>query len=201
MLFLSRISFILLLVLSMSGCGLKWTYNHLDWIVDWYKGDYLQLDESQEAEFDKALTQLQTWHRYQALPQYQAFLARLETALLDPISPSQFRDFAKETETFGQTLFMQIGNQFAPLLASLSPDQVTYLFDQFADNNHAFYQKRIAISETEKQANKSRKFVNFLQRWLADLTEPQQQLTDTLEKQQLHLETHFLASRVKWQNC
>ncbi len=66
------------LVLVMTGCSTKFTYNNLTWLAYWYLDDYVELTSEQKKVIDQKLYDWQLWHRYQELPKYQAHLKQLQ---------------------------------------------------------------------------------------------------------------------------
>ena len=73
------ISFLLCLLLS--ACSTKLAYNYLDWILEWYVADLVNLTEDQEWQLNGALTRELVWHRKQQLPLYIKSLDELSDAI------------------------------------------------------------------------------------------------------------------------
>lgn len=51
-----RLALALVTILVLSGCGVRFFYSQLDWLVPWYLRDYVTLDDSQRALLDRRLT-------------------------------------------------------------------------------------------------------------------------------------------------
>ena len=66
-----------LLCLLLSACSTKLAYNYLDWILEWYVADLVNLTEDQEWQLNDALTKELAWHRKQQLPLYIKSLDQL----------------------------------------------------------------------------------------------------------------------------
>ena len=54
--------------LLLVGCGLRFAYSQLDWLLQRYLRDYVTLDAGQRGEFDRRLAGLLDWHCRSHLP-------------------------------------------------------------------------------------------------------------------------------------
>ena len=71
---LHRLFLIACSALLLVGCGLRFAYSQLDWLLPWYLRDYVTLDAGQRGEFDRRLAGLLDWHCRSHLPEYVALL-------------------------------------------------------------------------------------------------------------------------------
>ncbi|MEE4280066.1 MAG: DUF6279 family lipoprotein [Halieaceae bacterium] len=72
----------MLLVLLLAGCSsTTFFYNRLDFLVPWYLGRYVDLDDDQGDWLDERLEPLLVWHRGEELPRYDALLRLIEADL------------------------------------------------------------------------------------------------------------------------
>lgn len=96
-----RLSILLLLSLSLSGCAVRLLYNWLDWAIEWKLDDYFSLTRQQSKALDAQVGPLLQWHRREALPRYVRALRSLSFDLRHPLSEAQV---AQYMDTFEQLM-------------------------------------------------------------------------------------------------
>lgn len=70
---------ILLAVLLLGGCSLRFAYGKLDWLVPWYVRDFVTLNAGQRSDLDRRLAVQLTWHCRTQLADYAAGLRDAQT--------------------------------------------------------------------------------------------------------------------------
>ena len=76
---LRRLILIACSALLLAGCGLRFAYSQLDWLLPWYLRDYVTLNAGQRSELDVRLAGLLDWHCRSHLPEYVALLRAANT--------------------------------------------------------------------------------------------------------------------------
>ena len=114
-----RLSILLLLSLSLSGCAVRLLYNWLDWAIEWKLDDYFSLTRQQSKALDAQVGPLLQWHRREALPRYVRALRSLSFDLRHPLSEAQVAQYMDTFEQLMQQLadgLKQPANRFATTL-------------------------------------------------------------------------------------
>ena len=194
-----KIFFILSLILLMTGCSLRFYYNKINWLVSWYKNEYLQLNEVQEKQFKNALNKLLKWHRFEALPQYAIFLETIEEDFAKPLDQEQLISHQKTIGKFANEFFVRASNNFAPILATLSKDQINYLFDALNESNDKYLEKQVSAPEDDIRLERLEGIKNWLERALGEITKKQEEETKTLVFSQTLFGQFRFGNRLKWQ--
>lgn len=165
---------ILLLVMTfLSGCTLRTAYNYLDWYLAWQVGDYVELTDEQEQQFDRAVEEFISWHRQRELPRYRDMLTELKMAV-----EQQDPDKLKATLSAARTLWLDSAQQIAPnailLLNKLSTEQRQQLVQNIRSKqqeDHDKWRERELRSVDKKQQES----VDRLVETLGDITQQQRQ--------------------------
>ena len=171
-------SFLLLLVsvLIITGCGPRWYYHHLDWMIPWYIDDYLTLDSRQSSNLGKRLASQLDWHCRTQLPEYAAFLRSVARDFEDPDRDVPRERLAHHLSTlrgYWKDLMATIGPDAADILVTASDTQIDELFDNLEKDNQELEQKFVDPPEDELLEKRVERMVERLGRWVDDLNDPQ----------------------------
>ncbi len=127
---------LVLLMLFMSGCSSKLAYNNLNWLIYWYMDDYVELNDQQEAIFDKRLEQWIDWHRSEEMPRYIAHLNAVRNDLNDDsLTESRLLSHYEKATAHWQRLRAEITPELANMAQKLSDEQVIRLFAALEKDN------------------------------------------------------------------
>ena len=70
----ARLLILLCSALLLGGCGVRFAYSQLDWLVPWYLRDYVSFDAGQRSLLDQRLAARLDWHCRAHLPDYVGLL-------------------------------------------------------------------------------------------------------------------------------
>ena len=123
-------------VLLITACSSKFAYKNLDWLVYWYIDDYIELNDAQEATFDKYLKEWLRWHKEQELTQYHSQLTALrEDVQSDNLSYEVIEQHVIRVGTHWDRLRVELAPQLADMAVTLTDEQVIMLFAAFEKEN------------------------------------------------------------------
>lgn len=178
-----RIITVIMCTLFLSGCSFSFVYNKLDWWVNWYLDDYVELDKAQQHVFDKAFEQLHLWHRKNELMRYHEHLKRFQDRVNqiengNPISADEIYAHLYEMQDHWYRFVDHAEPYLTPLLAQLSAEQKRQLIATLQKRNDnlvkeredSTYEKR--IKENIKSQKKSFK------KWFGKLSKAQNVLVE-----------------------
>lgn len=133
---LARFCLLCLVPLLLAGCGVRFAYTQLDWLVPWYLRDYVTLAPAQRTELDRRLGALLDWHCRAQLPDYAALLRDTEAALrAGPLTATQLDALLGRGEDLWAALMAAVAPEAAALLAGLDDAQVDELAAAFEKRN------------------------------------------------------------------
>jgi hypothetical protein len=131
-----KIIFVFCFSVLLYGCSSKFVYNNLDWIIEWYVDDYVQLSAQQNLLVEKRLDVLHQWHREEELIKYRDQLEQIATDLDNlPVDIGQLDAHLQQIFVHWQTMRKQVSYELATLAPTLNSKQVNYLFTQLEDRN------------------------------------------------------------------
>ncbi len=182
-------------VLLLGGCSSKLAYNNLDWLVYWYMDDYIELNNRQEAMFDKQLDNWIDWHRSKELPAYINHLKLVKEDLAENRLTEQrlLSHYTKATEHW-QRLREEITPPLASMAGELSDEQVIRLFAALEKDNKETEEKIEETnewSEQERMEDRVESLEEDMEERIGRLTEEQKQLIQDMAP-------GFMPSRELW---
>jgi len=124
------------IIIFLSGCSTKFTYNNLDWLIHWYIDDYVSLSDNQEALFDEYFADWQSWHRSEELGKYIEHLKSLKADLdSEELSAAQIEGHLLDSRQHWERLRDRVSPELADMAAKLTDEQVSSLFEELREEN------------------------------------------------------------------
>jgi hypothetical protein len=175
---MKKFIFIICLLLVASGCGPRWIYPHLGWLIPFYVDDYISLNRQQSSSLEKRLLRVLDWHCRTQLPVYAQSLRELAKDLEDPrrpISYERLQYYVNQFIAHWRDLSKQIGPEMADILATASDEQLAELFQNIEKKNKKFKSDYVDIP-LEKQAEKRKeRITKDIKKGISRLTAEQKQ--------------------------
>ncbi|MDR9829367.1 DUF6279 family lipoprotein [Vibrio sp. FNV 38] len=167
---------IIVLALMLSGCGFRFLYNNLDWLVVEYLDDYVELDHDQEQWLAGKVMLLSEWHRQHEIPNYVDHLDQL--IKLD-LSTFTARDLAEQKQQFkqhGERLVTEIEPQLILLVSQLDNEQADDLMHNLRLRHGKYQEKYQSYEEAELREHYAERIADNVAQWFGSLTDGQEQL-------------------------
>lgn len=190
-----------LVLVTLSGCTVKFYYNQLDWLTGWYLSDYVRLTPEQTPLFDARLKSILQWHRQQALPEYALFFERIVAAQRDGLSVQEWASFQSEFEGFVDALLLESSDSLSAVFMQMSDAQVAQLQAGFDKANQEYLDEFVAVAEVEQRQARAEKMQAFIERFSGTLNAEQQALILAWSQRYALMGNEFLSARVAWQNA
>ncbi len=194
-----RLSLLVLLLFSLTGCAVKFVYNQLDWLIPWYLDDYVTLDPLQEVKFDAQLESYLRWHRTQQLPEYADFLQWVAEASEDGFDRNEVDQIQLRSQAFADILFRRLGPSMVELLQQLTDAQIEEMYVNFAAENDEFREKYIEQKVVKQRFKRGKDIRKFIERWTGQLDDEQQLLIREWSQNYQLMGAEFIQSRLDWQ--
>lgn len=193
------INLLLVIVIFLSGCSVKFYYNQLDWLVPWYVDDYVSLTAEQEVIFNNHLDEYLKWHRTEQLPVYADFLSWAASASKNGFDDSELQHIQQQMNEFTATMFARLAPALVDLFHSFSEEQVDELFDKLGRENLEYKEEKVEISEREHRDDRTKELTRLIERWTGELDGQQLQYIEQWSQHYKRMSADFLASREQWQ--
>ena len=194
-----RLSLIIILLFTLTGCAVKFVYNQLDWLIPWYLDDYVTLDPLQEVQFDAELEDYLRWHRREQLPEYADFLQWVAQISEDGFSRNEVDQMQLRSQAFADILFRRLGPSMVELLQQLTDEQIEEMYINFAAENDEYREKYIVQKVVKQRYKRAKDIRKFIERWTGPLDFDQQQLIKDWSQEYQLMGAEFIQSRLDWQ--
>ena len=164
--------------LLLSGCILRFVYNQLDWIIPWYVNRFIDLNDDQEAMFEKKLKEQLKWHRVTQLPEYSKSLKEVGAAIQNGLTMEDLDRFHITMRGYWRDLVRHIGPDIAGILSTASDEQLDEMLKKFEERHEKFREEYIDQPEEELRKKKVARMTQFLKFCMGGLNEKQEQIVD-----------------------
>ena len=188
-----------ILCLLLSACSTKLAYNYLDWILEWYVADLVNLTEDQEWQLNEALTKQLAWHRKQQLPLYVKSLDELTQGINNGLTVDLLQKLYSDQEKGWEQLKQQIAPTMAELFQTMSESQIEQLLDNLEDRNQELEEDYVNKPRDERIKQRTERMIDRIENWTGSLNESQTQLIARWSQQIRPLSKQWIANRRTWQ--
>jgi hypothetical protein len=196
----SGILAMLLLAALMSGCGVKTAYNNADWLLMRSINDRVSLSDEQERQVEALLEDNLEWHCASELPDYAAFLRRVDgDVAAGRISAETMADYRETVSEFGRRLLTRLQPAALDLLAGLSDEQVAELLASFEERNDELVEEAENYGDEASIVERAEGFEKGMRRFSGRLTEAQRQRLMTWSRGLEPSAELTLERRLNWQ--
>ena len=189
MVVLKRFCLLICLAALLPACSLLINYQVIEWRVKWVIGDYLDWDDTQQDQFESALTRTLQWHQQEQLSQYRQFLTDLQSDLTSPVSFLQLQEYYLRGEQLSNALMAQTLPEAESLLRSLSDRQVLSVLAELDKKTEKLKKKYGELTQEEWRDQRSERIqkqlkglvgklssaqVGYIEEWSAGLVDVRQ---------------------------
>ncbi|MFA0567916.1 DUF6279 family lipoprotein [Vibrio gallaecicus] len=162
--------------LLMTGCGTKFVYNNVDWLILDYLEDFVTLTDSQEDELESRINLLQEWHKHSELPLYIEQISEIQAQKQSQIDAAFILKQRKQLSLH----FKTIVSKFAPDIYALSM-QMTDLQDKeflvgLQEKQKESAEEFLLLSENETRERYEERISKSVKRWLGTISESQEEV-------------------------
>jgi hypothetical protein len=174
---ISRLLLLALAVTVLSGCSaIRLGYRQADVILAWRADDYFDLDAQQKQDLRRRLDRLLSWHRYEQLPEYAAFLSGAIDKAKGGVGHD---DIVRLVDGFKQRyrVIVERGiDDAVEMLTTLRPEQLVALQQQFDRDNRRFErQHKLHGSLDERRRARFESAISQIEDWAGSLSHEQEQ--------------------------
>ncbi len=161
----------LLVLVACSATQL--VYDNGATLLRWRATSYLDVHGRQAQDLERRIDAFLAWHRASALPQYtqiaEACARRIERGLTRADLEWGYDMFRAQLEQGLRTASREI----APLLDTLTPEQIAHLEQRIAEDNERFAEEHLDGDETARRARRMERNVTRLKEWFGPLSAAQ----------------------------
>jgi len=148
-----RALFLICLVALVTGCGVRNTYNNLDWLAVRWLDSQVDLSAEQERQVRSALQRKLAWHCENELPDYIALIERIDRDVATSrITVEDLEAYGQEISALGRRLLDRAQPSIIDFLAGLDDQQVDNLIESIHERNDELENDRTALTPEQRQA-------------------------------------------------
>ncbi len=196
-----RVGLIFLAVLLLVSCStVKLVYKRLDWVIPFYVGKYISLNDEQSDALDQYVDEILTWHCSLQLPEYARWLsASNDDFQRNPLTYEKVASHNDVLNTYWNNIIQQVTPKLSLLLLTATNEQIDELLQSLKKDNDKFKKNYVDIPLEQMQENYEEWMSHRLERWLGTLTAEQKQAIQAWRKQVIPLGAKNLQERERWQ--
>jgi len=197
---IARLLILLCAVLLLAGCGVRFAYSQLDWLVPWYLRDYVTLNAGQREMLDQRLAQRLDWHCRVQLPHYVGLLRDARITLAgERIAAADLEPFVQKGEAWWDELRSALVADAGVLLSGLSNEQAAELAAAFARQDREARAEFLGDSVEQRGKAQVKRMEKRLQNWFGSLNAEQQRQVAAWRDGLEPTTELWLDSRRQWQ--
>ncbi|WP_322414065.1 DUF6279 family lipoprotein [Vibrio sp. 16] len=164
--------------LLLVGCGTKFVYNNMDWLLIEYLEDYVDLNSDQESLIEQRVALLSEWHRSEEIPNYVEHLDELMTLDLKNLTAAQLNAQEEKLRAHTDRIVKRVAPDLAQLIHKLSDEQVDELMDNIRVRHSKYKAKYSQLNEEEVRQVYAERIAESMENWLGRLTKDQERLVE-----------------------
>ncbi|KGY10320.1 DUF6279 family lipoprotein [Vibrio sinaloensis] len=168
----------LMCCLLLVGCGTKFVYNNMDWLLIEYLEDYVDLNSDQESLIEQRVALLSEWHRSEEIPNYVEHLDELMTLDLKNLTAAQLNAQEEKLRAHTNRIVKRVAPDLAQLIHKLSDEQVDELMDNIRVRHSKYKAKYSQLNEEEVRQVYAERIAESMENWLGRLTKDQERLVE-----------------------
>jgi hypothetical protein len=189
---------VVFVLLFMSACSMRVTYNYLDWIIPYYMDDYVTLTDKQEKFFDHTTIQFLDWHRTEELPRYENYIVGLKESQTAPMSRQQVLQFFGDAEALWTSLLSESMPSLLGLSTQLSEKQLKEINDALKDDIKELQNKYGKQNDIQRREFWREKMYDVVDDWLGRVTDDQSEIIRLWSETRKNTTDSWLAYRNNW---
>ncbi len=189
---------LLFAVLTLTACTGQFVYNRLDFLIPFYFGQRVSLDEPQQAQLKAAVRGFTAWHRTSQLERYSGFLRGLARDAVRPSTREEISASLETMEGFWDDMIVEVLPEGTRMLQTLSPGQVDELLESFAEDDEDDYEDYCEPSPKKLFDKRIKGLTRSVKGWSRTLTDEQKGVIERTARSMKLLGCASLESRALW---
>jgi hypothetical protein len=195
---MKKFPLVLSFLIVFVGCGPRYIYPHLNWLVPWYVSDYISLDDTQKNMLQKRLFKQLDWHCRTQLSTYAETLRAIGRDLANadqPVDYSKIQFYNIKLMKLWKGLMKQIGPDITDILITASVEQIGELFDNLARQNQEFIKEYVDLPAAKLSENRQKRMNKRLKYWISKPTAEQKEAISSWSTQMVPISEDWLHNR------
>lgn len=193
-----RVLLVAALLAFAGGCTGQFLYNRLDFLIPFYFGQRVTLDEAQGAQLKAAVQSFTAWHRSSQLQRYGGFLRDLADRAQRPTTRAEIEASARAMEGFWDDMVAELLPEGGRWLRSLTAQQVEELIANLAEEDEDEYAEHCEPPPEKRIARRAKTMKRAVKQWTGSLDDAQEAVIERTAKSMRLTGCAWLESRTRW---
>ncbi len=195
------VALLLAACLFSSACSrFDLAYRHLDTLIPWQVGRYVDLDKTQRAALDGDVDRLLGWHCSTQMPMYVDWLGELEQQVRsDAFDAASVDRVLSRLDQAVDAIAVEATLPSAGLLASLTDKQIAQIEKRFADQRKEDRKTYLDPSLDTQIEERAERAAERAEGWFGRLNMEQRTRIQSWSASLGEQNAHWLDSRERWQ--
>ncbi|WGY47162.1 DUF6279 family lipoprotein [Vibrio sp. ABG19] len=190
---MTKVKTLFLLIAAFMVCSCSTTtfvYNNVDWFIEFYLDDYVELDSKQEEILVKSVNKLRSWHRTTELSKYKTDLTLFTEQLKEQhLNRDQWLDIFSKSKRHIYNFRDEVAPEAIKLIQQLSDDQINQVLVLWSENDHEEFEEFTQLGAEEEIEVRQEKIKEALERNIGDLSSQQESI---VYRYSLRIESTFV---------
>ena len=187
-------------LLALGACTGQFVYNRLDFIIPFYVGQRVTLDEPQKVQLKVVVREFTSWHRSSQLTRYSAFLRELARESEQPTTREEIEAASRSMETFWFDAVREALPEGSQWLRSLSREQVDELLQSYEEDDEEDREKFCEASLEKRVERRTRTMKKTVRRWSGSLDDTQNEIVERTARAMRPTGCQWLDHRQRWRS-
>ncbi len=161
------------LLLVLSGCGVKWWYGKLDYLLRYRVDQYFDITAQQKDFITKQFEEHLIWHRYEGIPTHIEYLAATQKKLADGLTRAEIGWFFNQYREQNRLIIDRLSNDSVHFLTQLKVEQIDHFSERLAEENEEL-EERLLMPREERLEKRAEKTIELVEDWLGSLANDQE---------------------------
>lgn len=194
---------ILLAALALLGAcsAVRLTYNNADVLARFRASDYVDFTPAQAEQFKARFAALHQWHRTQELPAYVQLLRTTGDRIVKGISNEDVAWAVDNVRTRYRKMTAKAASDAAPMLVTLTADQLQQMEKKFAENNQKYAKDFLEGDPRRLQYKRTAQLEEYFRDWMGQLSDRQLDRLDRFADDYGHMQALRLDDRKRNQQA
>jgi hypothetical protein len=170
-----RSLFVLTISALLASCSAtRFAYDNADTALRYMAWAYLDLDAAQSGDLRQRVAQFHQWHRANELPAYAALMRSASERAARGITAEDVAWGLANVRARYRSFAAKAAEDAAPVLATLTPEQIAVLEGKFAENNQKFSKEFLASDDAKRGRAQTKRMLERFRDFAGDLTPGQE---------------------------
>ena len=188
----------IVVLLLLTGCMAKMSYDFADWVIEWMVDDYVSLDKAQQKQLKLDIDKHLAWHKQTQLIRYRDWLIEFREQAAVGLNREWLLSWSEQLPFFWQDIALQINPDTIILLGSFSDQQVDEVITNLEKSQRELEEEYLDPDEATRLQERLERTEDFVNNLLGKLTRQQRDIIGQWNNESGDSTRLWLENRQHW---